>query len=589
MGLLNVIELMTLYVEPAPGIIIRPGGHVYVPVILLIVLIVYVTSGTRSARITITGLIGVDVIVLIVLLFLLLYLRVKHPSTIVQGLLAEENIVTPLFLRSVLASTVTFIADMFVITIVYQGIRNAFPSFPRGLIPGIALLIALWVDAILFNILSFFGTSTFVSGIPGDILMKTLAGLILSPLVGWYLVRVAPNLTYYLGADRRSTFDILFGEGEATSRLIQLEKELQVSRAIYEQIMQHIDEVFWLVDIKRERLLYLSPNFEKLTGKPPEGFYKNPGALLDLVHPDDRAENIGSQVFFSPETEFRIQRADGSICWLRSRSFPIVTQEGQVVRYAGITEDITERREAQAQAFALELSREKVNLLQHFIRDASHDLRTPLSTILLKLDLLERVDAVRQEEIVRDIRDAAKRLSNLIDDLFTLSRIESEDQIVQVSIDLNEIVRQVSGDQQIIAQTKNLNLVLDLRDEPVTIMGNQDQLFRLVTNLVGNAIHYTPQGTVTVKTCVKEDQAVLEVTDTGIGIPEAHLESIFERFYRTEQARTMRRDGAGLGLAISKAIVEQHNGTIAIQSTVGQGTTIQVMFPLDRTCQDQAT
>lgn len=582
MGLLNVIELLTLSIELMPGIIIRPGGHVYVPIILLIVLIIYITNGTRSARITIAGLIGVDVLVLAILAFLLLYLKVRSPSTVVQGFFAEENILTPLFLRSVLASTITFIADMFVIAIIYQGIRNAFPSFPWSFIPGTALLISLWVDSALFNLLSFFGTSNFISGIPGDILMKTLAGLLLSPLAGWYVVHVAPNLTYYLGTSRRSTFDILLGEGESTSRLAQLEKELQVSRAIYEQIMQHIEEIFWLVDIERERLLYLSPNFEKITGISPERFYKNPQALLDLVHPDDRAATIGKQVFHSTETEFRILREDGNICCLRTRSFPIITEGQQIVRYAGITEDITARREAQAQTFALELSREKVNLLHRFIRDASHDLRTPLSTILLKLDVLERVDADRKNEISLEIRDAAKRLNNLIDDLFTLSRIESAEPIIPESIDLNEIIQQVSDDQEIVAQTKDLSLVLDLKDSTVPIKGNQEQLFRLVTNLVGNAIQYTSQGAITIRTCTQPGQAILEVADTGIGIPEAQLESIFERFYRTDQARRMRHDGAGLGLAISKAIVDQHGGTIVIQSTVGQGTNIQVVFPLDR-------
>ena len=113
------------------------------------------------------------------------------------------------------------------------------------------------------------------------------------------------------------------------------------------------------------------------------------------------------------------------------------------------------------------------------------------------------------------------------------------------------------------------------------MVGDQDQLFRLVANLIDNAIHYTRQGTVTVATLVEGDQAILEITDTGIGIPKAYLESIFERFYRTAQAREMRRDGTGLGLAISKAIVEHHRGTITAQSAVEEGTTVRVVLPLD--------
>ncbi len=344
MSVLNFVELVTLYVEPAPGIVIRPGGHVYVPVVLLIVLILYISSGTRSARIVIAGLIGIDILILVVLMFILLYLNIHDSSTIVSGLFADTSIITPLFLRGVLASTITFFLDMLAIIITYQGIKNTIPSFPESVIPGVALLVALWADSILYNILAFLGTPYYVPGIPGDVVMKTLAGLLLAPLAGWYLVHMAPNLTRYQGAEDRPALAILFGEDRFASRLLEIENELQVSRAIYEQIMQHIEEVFWLVDIEKQRLLYLSPNFEKLTGRPPEMFYKNPAALLELVHPDDRAGNMVEQVFLSPDSEFRILHEDGSIRWLRNRSFPIMTPDQQVIRYAGITEDVTARQ-----------------------------------------------------------------------------------------------------------------------------------------------------------------------------------------------------------------------------------------------------
>ncbi len=581
-GVFNFIEIMAIFVEPAQNVIIRPGGHVFVPIILLIVVVLYITSGTRTARMTILGLIGIDGLVLGVLIFLWLYVKVRNPSTTIHGPFAEQDIkLTPLFFRGVLASIITFATDMFVITIIYQGIKNAFPTFPENSIPGIALLIALWVDTVLYNILALFGTAQFALGLPGDILMKTLAGLLLSPLAGWYLTRIAPGLTHYLGATDRPTLDILVGESKFSSRLVQLQDELQVSRAIYEQIMEHIGEVFWLVDIKKERLIYLSPGFEKLTGESTEIFLKDPRALLRLVHPDDRSRHFIRQMLLSPETEFRIQLADGTVRWLRNRSFPIVTHDHQTVRYAGIAEDTTIRREIRAQAFELELAREKARLLHRFVRDASHDLRTPLSAIMLKVDLLEKVDPARQKKLQHEMRDAARHLGNLIDNLFTLSRIESQEPIAQISVDFNEIVQQVGENHQIIAQNKNLSLVMNLTDKALRIIGNQDQLTRLVDNLLENAIHYTHQGTITIRTLVKGNQAVLDIVDTGIGIPEADSSSIFERFYRADEARSMRHEGTGLGLAISKAIVEQHFGTITVQSVVGQGTTFQVIFPID--------
>jgi two-component system phosphate regulon sensor histidine kinase PhoR len=190
--------------------------------------------------------------------------------------------------------------------------------------------------------------------------------------------------------------------------------------------------------------------------------------------------------------------------------------------------------------------------------------------------------------VIDEIREAAQRLNKLIDDMFTLSRIESEEPGEHAAVDLNAIAEEACNEYQILAQNRNLGLALRLADGAVPMVGDQDQLFRLVANLVDNAIHYTEQGTITVATHIQKNQAVLEVTDTGIGIPEAHLGSIFERFYRTAQARTMRRDGTGLGLAISKAIVEQHRGTIKVQSAVGEGTTVQVAFPIHNNHLDQA-
>lgn len=582
MGALNMIELMTLFIEPIPGVVIRPGGHVYVPIILVVVLIFYITNGTRAARLIIMGLVGINLLILCILLFLTLYLVTKDEATVIRGLLAENSVLTPLFLRGVAASVIAFTVDMLMIAIVYQGVRNSFASFPAVLIPGIALLVALWVDAILYNILAFFGTSLYVPGIPGDVAMKTVAGLLLLPPAGWYLTHIAPHLTAYRGTANRGTLDIIFGDVESASRLSQLEDELQVSRALYEQIMQHIEGIFWLADIEKGRLLYLSPNFEQIIGRPREIFLKDPPALVTLLHPEDRAEGMMRKVFLSPETEFRIQREDGTVLWMRNRSFPIITDDQKVVRYAGITEDVTMWRESQLQTFALELSREKVGMLHRFVRDASHDLRTPLTSILLKLDMMERVDGDRQKELQRELRTATQHLNNLIDDMFTLSRIEGDEQLTFLSVDFNDVVRQVCNNQHIIAHARDITLDVQLIDRPLSIVSNRDQLFRLVANLTANAIHYTQRGTVTIKTLVKNHQIVFEVTDTGIGIPKNHLESIFERFHRTDQARTMREDGTGLGLAISKAIVEQHRGTITVESTVGQGTTFRVFLPLNQ-------
>ncbi len=221
------------------------------------------------------------------------------------------------------------------------------------------------------------------------------------------------------------------------------------------------------------------------------------------------------------------------------------------------------------------------------MRDASHDLKAPLTSILLKVDLIPRVKPERQSQLLSELQTTTQHLNSLINDLFTLSHIEGGGQAAPTAQDFNEIVQQACEDHRPIAESKNLALTQDLADDRVLLHGNGEQLFRLVTNLVSNAIHYTQQGTITVRTCVQDSHCVLEVADTGIGIPEDRLASIFERFFRTDEARELRHEGTGLGLAISKAIVDQHHGAITVQSVVNKGTTFRVTLPLDATPSDQ--
>src|SRR5204862_7542956 len=121
-----------------------------------------------------------------------------------------------------------------------------------------------------------------------DTIMKTLAGLLIWPLVAIYLTRIAPSLPDYVGTKGRPTFDIFFRNGQANAALQSLETELRISRSIYRQLTEHIEEIFWLVDIETRRFLYISPAFESITGYSMERLYKDANALLQIVHPDQR-------------------------------------------------------------------------------------------------------------------------------------------------------------------------------------------------------------------------------------------------------------------------------------------------------------
>src|SRR5688572_9104437 len=193
-GLMNVIELNFLLIRPMENIELRPGGHVYVPLILLVILILYVTNGTRPAQIMLYGLIGINVMVFVALVFLSSYLFFKSPDTVLVGGLAANNPFNIEFIRGMIASIAAFAANMFVIIVVYQGMCNAFPKLPQWIAPGVALVLALWTDSAVYNLGAYLGTERFILQVPSDTIMKTLAGLLIWPLVAVYLSLIAPKL-----------------------------------------------------------------------------------------------------------------------------------------------------------------------------------------------------------------------------------------------------------------------------------------------------------------------------------------------------------------------------------------------------------
>ena len=587
MTVLNFAELMALHIEPVEGIVLRTGGHVFVPIILMIVLVLYVADGTHPAQLVIYSLTGINVLVLLVLAFLLLYQNVRDADTVLRGLLTEQNLITPEFLRGVVASLLTFLVDMFVIAVTYQGMRNAFPGVPVWIVIGLALLASLWTDAILFNLLYFVGTPNFITLLPGDVLAKTLAALIIWPPVAWYLTRIAPGLPSFVGTEGRPTLDLIFGTfGRITRTLEQLRVEFRESQVTYRQLTENISEMFWLADASDGLFYYLNPAFETVTGHSRAVFYRKPEAMFAIVHPEDRGRMSGSfrdYLLHTPQDEFRIVRPDGEIRWIRSRVFSLYNGQGDIYRLVGLAEDITERKQVEAREQALALEKGKVRLLREFIRDASHDLKTPLTSIKLKVELLHRAkDPADIKRHLGELENYADFLNALIDDLFTLSQLESGMVTTVGPQDIHQILLDVQSAVQPLAANKNLSLRFDLQhEENWQVTGDAAELNRAVTNLVSNAIRYCPAGGVEVRTRAgNTDSMIVEVQDTGIGIEVEELPHIFDRFYRARSARESGIEGTGLGLAIAKAIIDKHSGTIQVESRPGTGTLFRVTLPL---------
>jgi heavy metal sensor kinase len=216
-----------------------------------------------------------------------------------------------------------------------------------------------------------------------------------------------------------------------------------------------------------------------------------------------------------------------------------------------------------------------------FTADASHELRTPLAVIRSSAELaLSRPRSAEQyQEALATCAKAAQRMANITDGLLTLARADAGQEVApRTAIALDRVVTDAVTLMKPLADEKQVQLQTTIA--PVQVRGDPTALARVVSNLVGNALHYNrPGGAISVSLTNGSDRAVLTVSDTGIGIPAEDLPHVFDRFYRVDKARSRAAGGAGLGLAICKELVQAHGGTIDVKSELNHGTTFTVTMP----------
>ncbi|HEY8595094.1 MAG TPA: ATP-binding protein [Devosiaceae bacterium] len=223
-----------------------------------------------------------------------------------------------------------------------------------------------------------------------------------------------------------------------------------------------------------------------------------------------------------------------------------------------------------------------------FIANASHEMRTPLTSLMGFIDTLlgpAARDAAARERFLGIMRSQAERMSRLIDDMLSLSRIELRQHVHPTgTVDLVGLVRRVTDGLEMQAGEAGVAINLDLPDTPLEVTGDETELFEVVENLIDNAIKYGADGgRIDVSAAVAQDRpepAVrLAVTDYGAGIEGEHVPRLTERFYRVDAESSRKKKGTGLGLAIVKHIVNRHRGTLTIRSRVGGGTRVEVVLP----------
>ena len=237
----------------------------------------------------------------------------------------------------------------------------------------------------------------------------------------------------------------------------------------------------------------------------------------------------------------------------------------------------------------LELDRQQLavtqannDMLNQLITNLGHDFRTPLSVINSNLYLLRHVqDPAKQQERIEQIEQQSRRIHRLIEDILTMSRLDQPTAHQLKPVELRAMLETLLWQYQTPAEKKNIHLHLVSSDTQPSVLANSETLRQAFAHIIENAVHYTdPDGEITIRLFEQANEAIVEVTDTGIGLPTDDLTAIFDPFHRVDKARSTQTGGTGLGLSITKRIVEMHNGEIEVESMLAQGSTFRIRLPV---------
>ncbi len=339
---------------------------------------------------------------------------------------------------------------------------------------------------------------------------------------------------------------------------------------------------------------YASPSHRWILGYEAEPLIGE--SVLERVHPDDAAEALEHLFEFVATRAnpgllpFRYQHADGTYLWMECIASLITNDRDEVDGVVLCSRDVTKRKDAEEVQRRLNGELTEVNqrlqeldkMKDQFVSNVSHELRTPHANIKLYLRLLERGKPEKTAEYMQTLHREVARLEKMIDDLLDLSRLDRGVVAFDLSAtNLNELLGQLVADRTSLAAQYGLALHFQPDNSLPRVMTNPAGLIQIGSNLITNAINYTPTGgsvTINTGTCQRSDSrwVTFTVKDTGPGISTRDLPHVFERFYRGEVGRKATAPGTGLGLAITREIITRLDGDITIESGPGQGATFTV-------------
>lgn len=371
------------------------------------------------------------------------------------------------------------------------------------------------------------------------------------------------------------------------SKQLATAKTLKESEQKFRSLIQNIPgAAYRCLPDKNWSMLFISDAVEILCGYPAHEFLlpnaQRNWAELILAEDQHLVSKINHKETFT--LEYRIRHKDGSIRWLLEQGEPLRDEQGNILALDGFIMDISERRSFEERLQqAKQKAEQAAEVKTAFLANMSHEIRTPLNAVIGFTELLlenpESPDAIRY---IQTVNQSAKSLLVLLNDILDSAKLEKGKlELEQLDFNLTELVDNVISTLWVNARKKQLALHFSLSPalQPY-YFGAASRIRQVLLNLLGNAIKFTEQGTVTLDVSAAEQQVVFTITDTGIGIAAERLSSIFDPFTQADASMSRRFGGTGLGTTISKQLVELMGGTISVSSTLGQGSTFTVKLPL---------
>ncbi|WP_119156677.1 hybrid sensor histidine kinase/response regulator [Caldimonas tepidiphila] len=368
------------------------------------------------------------------------------------------------------------------------------------------------------------------------------------------------------------------------------EGALRASEERFRQLAQSVSDVFWVLSPAEAGFEYVSPAYERLWGRSAEPLQRDWQEWFAAIHPEDRARvREGFARLFESgvyEEEYRIVGPDGQARWIAERGFPIRDAQAATHRFAGISQDVTSRK--QAELLLLEADRHK----DEFLAMLAHELRNPLGPIRSAVDLLARRgerDAL-DSRAISIIGRQADHLARLVDDLLDISRISHGKINLRVEpVELRAVLQAALETTREFTESRGHQVTLALPGEPIWVRGDAVRLSQVFSNLFNNAAKYTPEGgEIGLYVEPAEHGVRVRVVDNGCGIRAELLPRIFGLFTQGERTLDRSQGGLGIGLSLVRRLVELHGGTVqAASAGPGQGAEFSVVLPVTEAPQPQ--